>query len=191
MTISTPVRHTAAASARRDAGQHQTRRMRADHDRKPAKAKAQAMPCQRRRSGPVTAAAGREQRIDEIGEHRGPGVVQVDCLEQAVQQKCNKTRMPIEMQRTRTFAGTGAPPRRSHTAMKASPITLRNDSMVSTSQCDAATIFTSTSDAPSTAAAAIPGAEAKTKRKAKGMENPVNVRSLRHTSRRCQPQPSQ
>jgi len=59
--------------------------------------------------------------------------------------------------------------------MKARPITLRNDSMVSTSQCDAATIFTSTSDMPSTAAAAIPGAEAKTRRKAKGAENPVDV----------------
>ena len=59
--------------------------------------------------------------------------------------------------------------------MKASPITLRNDSMVSTSQCDAATILTSTSDAPSTAAAASPGAEAKAKRKVKGEEDPVDV----------------
>jgi hypothetical protein len=59
--------------------------------------------------------------------------------------------------------------------MKARPITPRNDSMVSTSQCDAAMIFTSTSDVPSTAAAAIPGAEAKTKRKAKGTENLQDV----------------
>ena len=87
----------------------------------------------------------------------------------------SKTPIPIEIQRTRASAGTGSPPKRSQAAMKASPITLRNDSMVSTSQCDAATILTSTSEAPSTAAAAIPGAEAKRKRKAKGSENPVNV----------------
>jgi len=82
--------------------------------------------------------------------------------------------MPTEIHRIRASAGAGLVPMRTQAAMKASPITPRNNSIVSTSQCDAATILTKISDAPSTTAAAIPGAEAKTKRKVKG-KNTLDV----------------
>ena len=75
--------------------------------------------------------------------------------------------MPIDIRRTRAFTGDGFGPSRSHTVIKASPTTLRNNSMVSTSQCDAMMILASTSATPSENAAASPGATEKTKREAK------------------------
>ena len=64
---------------------------------------------------------------------------------------------PSEIERTRVSA-FGLAPMRSHAAMSARPMTLRNDSIVSTSQPLARTIFASTSDMPSAVPAAIPGA---------------------------------
>src|SRR5271155_564001 len=51
----------------------------------------------------------------------------------------------------------GFDPTRSHIAMKARPTTLRNDSIVSTSQSAARTSFARTSDRPSAIAAAMRG----------------------------------
>ena len=58
--------------------------------------------------------------------------------------------------------------------IKTSPTTLRNNSMVSTSQCDAMMILASTSATPSENAAASPGTTEKTKREAK-QNNPCGI----------------
>src|SRR5271163_2453213 len=79
----------------------------------------------------------------------------------------NSTPMAIEIQRTRASVG-GVGPSRSQMVIKTRPITLRNDSIVSTSQAAPATILTSTSETPSTIAAAIPGATGKIEREVKG-----------------------
>src|SRR5271169_4764536 len=79
----------------------------------------------------------------------------------------NSTPMAIEIQRTRASIG-GVGPSRSQIVIKTRPITLRNDSIVSTSQCDPAMILTSTSETPSTTAAAIPGATGKIEREVNG-----------------------
>jgi hypothetical protein len=73
--------------------------------------------------------------------------------------------MAIEIHRTRALAA-GFGQNRSHADMNASPTTLRNDSIVSTSQRDAMMILARTSEMPSARAAASPGAEEKTERKA-------------------------
>src|SRR5271169_4364907 len=78
----------------------------------------------------------------------------------------NSTPMAIEIQRTRASVG-GVGPSRSQMVIKTRPITLRNDSIVSTSQAAPATILTSTSETPSTTAAAIPGATGKIEREVK------------------------
>ena len=72
----------------------------------------------------------------------------------------------IETQRTRASA-VGLRPKRSQLATKARPTTLRNDSMVSTSQPVASTSFASTSDMPSAVPAATPGASGKIAREIK------------------------
>ncbi len=78
----------------------------------------------------------------------------------------NSTPIPSDIQRTRAVTG-GRGPSRSHSVIKPRPTTLRNDSMVSTSQCAAMMILASMSDTPSAIAAASPGAEEKKGRKAK------------------------
>ena len=98
--------------------------------------------------------------------------------------------MPSDIQRTRASVG-GFGPSRSHSVMKTRPITLRNDSMVRTSQCAAAMILTSTSETPSTTAAATPGADEKIGTEGQGDEARVDCKStLSIRRRRRAPQPA-
>ena len=83
--ISTPC---SCGERKRNAGQHQTRRMRADHDRKPAESReraSDALPTQAFKAGSGSRNP-RKQGIDEIGEYRGRHIVQVDRLKQTVEQ---------------------------------------------------------------------------------------------------------
>ena len=89
--------------------------------------------------------------------------------------------MAIEIQRTRASAAAFGPAR-SHTDMKASPTTLRKDSIVSTSQRDAIMILASTSDTPSAIAAANPGAEEKEGGKPRGESSEMMDRCRKYAA---------
>src|ERR1700722_6738651 len=100
----------------------------------------------------------------------------------------NSTPMPSDIHRTRgSMDGFG--PNRSQAVMNATPITLRNDSMVSTSQCAAAMILTSTSETPRTIAAATPGVEETTERKAKDKKTTEKEAAGGHTPAGAAPEP--